>query len=87
MKSNTVEIDLQEQARLAKEEFLTIVRQSGNKLSYADIWPKILSRFVISKPEMNAIAADARKQGLITIPNWGVRQRTPHEQSQIKIGS
>jgi len=87
MKPNTLDIDLQEQARFAREDFLNTVRLSADKLYYAEIWPKILGRFVISKTEMNAIVAEARKQGLITIPNWGVRQRTPHDQSQIKIGS
>ena len=44
---------------------------------YGEVWPFVLTKHVATKPELNLIANELRKRGLLVFPGWEARKRAP----------
>ena len=52
-------------------------------LSYKDLWPQILARHVIRRVDVNKIAGDLKKQGLLVFPDWEMKKRVPQANYRV----
>lgn len=74
---------LEAERRAAGDLLLALAPQAPEVASWADIWPQILERRIVSRPEVNALAADLRKSGALVFPDWGARKRVPDDSYRV----
>lgn len=70
---------LERERQAAREMLLKMSPEAPGTAKYADVWPRILEKHVVSKTDVNAIAAALRKEGLLEFPNWEAGKRVPHD--------
>lgn len=69
--------------RAAGDLLLVLAPQAPGVARWATIWPQILERRIITRPEVNALAADLRKSGAIAFPDWEARKRVPDDNYRV----
>jgi three-Cys-motif partner protein len=62
----------------AQETMIALTPSRASPILYKDLWPLVLSRHVVRKPEVNKIAADLKKAGTLVFPDWEAGKRVPH---------
>jgi hypothetical protein len=61
----------------ARETLLALTPVLPGTIAYKDLWPKVLAKHVVMKPEVNKIAAALRKESQIVFPGWEKGKRVP----------
>ncbi|MBR1090795.1 three-Cys-motif partner protein TcmP [Bradyrhizobium manausense] len=62
----------------ARETMIALAPARASPMLYKDLWPLVLSRHVVRKPDVNKIGADLKKEGTLVFPNWETGKRVPH---------
>lgn len=68
---------LEAQKVAAKETLLSLVPAGPADVEYGTVWPKVLERHVVTRPDVNLIAAGLRKEGVLSFPGWEKGKRVP----------
>ena len=63
--------------RAASDILLNLVPTAPNVVSWADVWPQVLARAIVTRTQVNTLAANLRKSGALTFPDWEARKRVP----------
>ncbi|MEN5175901.1 three-Cys-motif partner protein TcmP [Brevundimonas diminuta] len=63
--------------RAAGEVLLNLVPTAPDVVRWAEVWPQVLARVIVTRAQVNALAADLRKSGALTFPDWEARKRVP----------
>lgn len=63
--------------RAASEILLNLVPTAPNVVSWAGVWPQVLARAIVTRTQVNTLAANLRKSGALTFPDWEARKRVP----------
>jgi hypothetical protein len=75
---------LDDERRLAEKALLALTPKQPASLPYDKLWPQVLARHVVRKPDVNAIAARMRDSRKLLFPDWekGKRVPQPHYRAQ-----
>jgi three-Cys-motif partner protein len=77
MSGNEATAFLDAERKAARETVLALAPSRDAPIAYKDLWPQVLSRRVVRRPDVNKIAANLRKEGLLTFPGWESGKRVP----------
>ena len=69
---------LNEEKKKAEKTLLALTPQQPASLLYDKIWPQVLARHVVRKPDVNAMAARLRDSYDLLFPDWERGRRVPH---------
>lgn len=73
-----------EGTRAAPADVLALLSSRG-PLRYEEVWPEVLQRHHITRPELNTAIADLRRQGRVDIRGMKPRQRVPDDGNIISL--
>jgi three-Cys-motif partner protein len=84
MAPNDVSVFLQTEREEAEKTLLTLTPKEPSSIPYGKLWPQVLTRHVVRKPEVNKIAARLRDEQRLCFPEWesGKRVPQPHYKTQ-----
>lgn len=68
---------LEEEKRAARETLLSLIPVTPSSTTYDKVWPRVLEKHVVTRPDVNRIAADLRKNGTLLFPGWEAGKRVP----------
>lgn len=85
MKPSEVAGYLAEARASAEQMLLDMIRDPDRQSIYGLLWPRILARHAVTKPELNLIVAKLRRAGILVVADWQPRQRIPTEQSRLHV--
>ena len=74
---------LEAERRAAGDFLLALAPQAPKVALWADIWPQVLERCIVTRPDLNTLAADLRRSGAIAFPDWGARKRAPDDHYRV----
>jgi three-Cys-motif partner protein len=77
MSGNEAKQFLDDERAKARETLLALTPDHPSSIAYKDLWPEVLARHVITRPDVNKIAAALRKEGQIVFPGWEKGKRVP----------
>jgi three-Cys-motif partner protein len=77
MGPNELQEFLQAELSLAERVLLDLTPQQPAAILYEKLWPQVLARHVVRKPDVNKIAAYLRKQGVLLFPDWEKGKHVP----------
>lgn len=67
----------QDQLKQAEKTLLELTPEIPNSIPYGKLWPQVLARHVIRRPEVNEIAARLRNKRQLLFPDWEKGKRIP----------
>jgi len=67
------------EGRAAGEALLNLVPTVPDTIRWVEVWPRVLARAIVTRAQVNALAADLRKSGALIFPDWEARKRVPHD--------
>ena len=70
---------LEREKKAAEATLLALVPAAPKTTTYEKIWPQVLERHVVTKPEVNSIGAALRAAGKLEFPDWEIRRRVPQD--------
>jgi three-Cys-motif partner protein len=76
---------LEAEQRAAEDTLMALVTKAERSLLYRELWPQVLAERVVTKTDVNAIAAKLRKDGRLRFPNWESRQRVPRDDTVVQL--
>jgi three-Cys-motif partner protein len=69
---------LEEERKQARQTLLELTPRQPASIVYEKLWPQVLARHVVRKPDVNALAADLRGEGQLLFPDWERGKHVPH---------
>lgn len=87
---NLSERFLEDERRAARTVLLSLAPLAPQSITYGSLWPQVLAQHVVTRADVNAIAAELRKEGKLTFLDWGDRDRVPkdpYRASRKPVGS
>ena len=75
---------LAEERKQAERTLLELTPKQPGSIAYEKLWPQLLARHVVRRPDVNAIAARLRMEEHLVFPEWekGKRVPQPHYRTQ-----
>jgi hypothetical protein len=67
----------------AREALLQSAPVTPSSARWENLWPGVLAKHAVTRPEINKIAADLRKEGLLLFPDWGPKKRVPDDSYRL----
>jgi three-Cys-motif partner protein len=61
----------------AEQTLLNWTPEAPASIQYDKLWPQVLARHVVRRPDVNTIAAQLRKDGRLLFPDWEKGKRVP----------
>lgn len=81
------EVLLTEEMEKARCLLLGVVPASGAGAAWGEVWPQVLANHVIRLTDLNRIANDYRKSGLLLFPSWPPgRKKVPGDEFPVRRG-
>jgi hypothetical protein len=77
MSGNEATVFLASERKAATATLLAATPDESSPIRYKNLWPRVLRRHVVRKVDINKLAAELKKQGLLTFPDWEPRKRVP----------
>jgi three-Cys-motif partner protein len=68
---------LEKERKQARETLLGLTPQQPGSILYEKLWPQVLARHVVRKPDVNTIAVHLRDEGKLLFPDWERAKRVP----------
>ena len=68
---------LENEVALAEKTLLELTPKQPGSIKYEKLWPQVLARHVVRKPDVNKIGANLRKKRSVALPRLGKRQADP----------
>ncbi len=76
---------LENERRMANQLLLELAPPRPTHITYKDIWPRVLARYAVTKPELNDMAACHRRDGSLYFPDWPTGKRVPLDGGRIAL--
>lgn len=76
---NPSEKFLADERRSARTVLLSLTPLAPQSITYGALWPQALAQHAVTHADVNAIAAELRKEGKLTFLDWGNRDRVPKD--------
>lgn len=57
----------------------------GTAITWGEVWPLILERFAVRRPDLNAIAGRLKIEGKLTFDRWTPRKRVPDDDYIVSV--
>jgi hypothetical protein len=75
---------LQAERGEAEKTLLQLTPKTPGSILYEKLWPQVLARHVVRRPDVNKMAAALRDDGRLLFPDWekGKRVPQPHNRTQ-----
>ena len=83
MGKTETEMYLEAERRNADALLLGLAPAYPDRATYGDVWPRVLARHAVTKPELNRMAAKHRKEGRLYFPDWLPGQKVPSDDGRI----
>ncbi len=83
MGKTETEMYLEAERRKADALLLALAPAYPDRATYGDVWPRVLARHAVTKPELNKIAAKHRKEGRLYFPDWLPGKKVPSDDGRI----
>jgi hypothetical protein len=77
MAPDALKVFLENEQRQAEKMLLALTPKQPDSIAYEKLWPQVLARHVVSRPDVNAIAAQLREKGELLFPDWEQGKRVP----------
>jgi three-Cys-motif partner protein len=77
-----IEAFLDRQRQEAEKTLMDILGRS-KQMTWGKLWPLVLARHAVRRPELNAIAAKLKKEGKVAIPALRAPKRVPSDEFEI----
>ncbi len=74
---------LEEEKAAARSHILLMVPSAPATITYGQLWPLVLEGYVVTKPDVNRIAAALRKEGVLAFPDWEERKQVPDDHYRV----
>lgn len=68
---------LQGECKSAEGTLLALAPEKPNFIPYEKLWPQVLARHVVRRPDVNKIAARLRREGRLFFPDWEKGKQIP----------
>jgi hypothetical protein len=68
---------LEKERKQARETLLGLTPQQPGSILYEKLWPQVLARHVVRKPDVNTIAVHLRDERKLLFPDWERAKRVP----------
>lgn len=83
------EIDdfLENEKQAAEATLLSLVPVHPDRTTYLKVWPRVLEKHVVTRPDVNRIAAELRKRGSLLFPDWEAGKRVPQDAYRVSRAS
>lgn len=75
---------LKGEQKAAEETLLSLTPQQPGFAIYGELWPQVLARHVVRKPDVNQFAARLRDEQRLIFPDWEPRKRVPYVQYRMQ---
>jgi three-Cys-motif partner protein len=75
---------LEAEKRAAESTLLALTPQEPSSILYRNLWPRVLARHVIRKPDVNKIAARLRHEGRLAFPDWETGKKVPQPNYRVQ---
>jgi three-Cys-motif partner protein len=79
MAPNELETSLADAKVAAEKTMIDLTPVSPASVVYGDIWPRVLAKHVVRRPDVNQIAVRLRKANLLMFPDWESGKRVPQD--------
>ena len=83
MGKTETEMYLEAERKKADALLLELAPAYPDGVTYGDVWPQVLARHAVTKPELNKMASTHRKEGRLYFPDWLQGQRVPADCGRI----
>ena len=77
---------LQQERNQAENTLMNLVPEKPYYIVYQDLWPQVLGRHVVRRPDVNEIAARLRREGRLLFPDWEKGKRISQPNYRIQRG-
>jgi three-Cys-motif partner protein len=77
MAPNELETFLRAERAQAMHTLLSLAPIAPDSITYDAAWPRVLTRHVVRRPEVNQLAAELRQSNQLAFPNWEKGKRVP----------
>ncbi|MDR3507332.1 MAG: hypothetical protein P4L64_05465, partial [Caulobacteraceae bacterium] len=74
---------LEAQRVAAENTLLALVPVVPASTTYKKVWPRVLEKHVVSRPDVNKLAAELRKSGRLNFPGWEIGKRVPQDAYRV----
>lgn len=74
---------LSEQLSLARSTMLAAVPIAPKWIDYGRLWPAVLGKHVVTKPQVNRLIVSAEREGLVRIEGWSGGKKVPDDHYRI----
>lgn len=74
---------LKSEKRAAEATLLSLVPAHPASTTYLKVWPRVLEKHVVTRPDVNKLAADLRRSGTLLFPGWGAGKRVPQDTYRV----
>ena len=68
----------------AEQTLLDLTPVEPDNVEYEKLWPQVLARHVVRKPDVNQIAARLRGEGKLLMPDWEKGKRVPQPYYRVQ---
>jgi len=68
---------LADEVEHAEATLLKLVPRQPDSILYEKLWPQVLARHVVRRPDVNAMAARLRAEEQLVFPDWEKGKRIP----------
>ena len=68
----------------AEKTLLDLTPKAPGSILYERLWPQVLARHVVRRPDVNVMAARLRKAGTLMFPDWETGKRIPQSGYRVQ---
>jgi hypothetical protein len=79
MNASETEAYLEFERISAERYFIDLINDHTPAATYGELWPKVLAKHAITKPDLNSMAASLKADGKLCFPQWAHGKRVPEE--------
>jgi len=79
MAPNELEASLAAAKIAAENTLLDLTPTSPSSVLYGDVWPRVLAKHVVRRPDVNKIAVRLKKANRLSFANWQDGKRVPQD--------
>ena len=76
---------LRREQRYAEQTMLKLVPRVPDSIRYEKLWPQVLARHVVRRPDVNEIASRLRREGALFFPDWEKGKKVPHDKYRTQL--
>jgi three-Cys-motif partner protein len=78
---------LEAERKAAEQTLLTLTPIQPSSILYKDLWPQVLARHIIRRPDVNKLAAALKSDGRLFFPDWEKQKRVPQPNYRVQRAS